>query len=103
MIMMKIILLSLLSISLSANPISKDCTYKGKKLSGKVKIITHAADFKVMFREYAPNLNVWLMTGTLSSCGEWRFVEYAPDFTIQLVEQAPDFTIQFVNSSPGVR
>ena len=34
--------------------------------------------------------------------GEWQFVEYNPDFTVQFVDSFPDIKIKFVNSFPGV-
>jgi hypothetical protein len=34
--------------------------------------------------------------------GEWLFVEYGEDFTVQFVESFPDFKIKYVNSFPGV-
>ena len=30
-----------------ANPVQKDCTYKGKKLFGKVRIVQYGEDFTV--------------------------------------------------------
>lgn len=34
--------------------------------------------------------------------GEWQFVEYGEDFTVQFVNSFPDITIQYVSAFPGV-
>lgn len=99
---MKFILLLLVSLSIYSNPISKDCTFKGKKLAGRIKIVSHAADFTVLVRQYAADLNVKISQGSLKDCGEWQFVESGENFRIQIVNHAPDFSIKFVHSMPGL-
>ncbi|WP_255424260.1 hypothetical protein [Mitsuokella sp. AF21-1AC] len=34
--------------------------------------------------------------------GEWQFVDYGEDFTIQYVDSFPDIKIQFVEHWPGI-
>ena len=63
------------------NPgLDKDnCTFNGKPLYGRVKIVDGFADFKV------------------------KIVEEFPDFTIQIVDAFPDFRVKYVDSFPGTR
>ncbi|MCB1176515.1 MAG: hypothetical protein KDK36_02945 [Leptospiraceae bacterium] len=98
-----LILMLILSLGIDANPISKDCTFNGKKLSGRVKIVNHAGDFNVQVVNHAADLNVLLTNGMLSNCGEWQYVQTGYDFTVVIVNYAPDFRIQFVQAMPGVQ
>lgn len=76
-------------------------SYKGKMLCGRVKIVTSFADFDVKIDNSFPDLKVKAVTHDSKNCGEWRFVESFPDFTIRIVESFPDFTIRYVESFPG--
>ncbi len=87
----------------SDKKVSKDCTYKGKVLKGKVKVVSSFPDFKVKIVESFPDLKVKSVSSFPDRCGEWQFVESFPDFTVQFVESFPDFTIKFVESFPGVK
>jgi hypothetical protein len=93
------------SVMLSAaNPIDKkSCSLNGIKLAGKVKVVNSFADFKVKKVSSFPDLEVKEVKSFPDDCGEWKFVESFPDFTIQYVESFPDFTIRMVNSFPGVK
>ena len=95
---------SLLLVSTPASePINKDnCTCKGIPLYGRVKVITSSADFDVKIIEHSADLDVKVVEYTAGRCGEWQFVEHAPDFTIRLVEHAPDFEIRMVEHAPGI-
>jgi hypothetical protein len=59
---MKYILMFLISISLNANPISKDCTLKGKKLFVKFKIVEWGEDFKIKIVDYAQSFSIQYVT-----------------------------------------
>ncbi len=78
-----------------------DCTFNGKKLQGKVKVVEHFADFKVKVVEHFPDLNVQIVEHFPDSCGKWQLVEHFPDFTITYVEHFPDFAIKKVQHFPG--
>ena len=80
------------------------CTFNGKPLYGKVKIVDVGADFKVKEVEYIPNLKVLRVEAFPDRCGRWQFVEdnEFSDFTIQFTDGCPDFTIQFVEAFPGI-
>jgi hypothetical protein len=77
-----------------------NCTCKGIPLYGRVKVITSSADFDVKIIEHSADLDVKVLEYTAGRCGEWQFVEHAPDFTIRLVEHAPDFEIRMVEHAP---
>ncbi|WP_348539832.1 MULTISPECIES: hypothetical protein [Spirulina sp. CCY15215] len=78
------------------------CTYRGKKLYGKVQIVENFPDFKVEVVTSFPDLKIKPVTSFPDDCGEWQFVEHFPDFKIKFVDSFPDIKIQFVESFPGV-
>lgn len=80
-----------------------DCTFKGKRLAGKVRIVTANEDFKVRVVNANEHLKVLLQTLTWNDrCGEWMYVEANENFKIRFVEANEDFKIRFVNAIPGV-
>ena len=88
----------------SSNPISKDGTYKGKRLCGEVRIVNSLADFDVRIVRSLANLNVRFVESNPREIGEWRIVNSGnADFTIRIVESNPDFTIRIVDAFPGVQ
>jgi hypothetical protein len=82
--------------------VSSDCSFGGKKLYGKVKVVDHFADFKVKRVDHFPDLKVQFVDHFPDSCGKWQIVDHFPDFTIQYVDHFPDFEIQRVSHFPGV-
>lgn len=68
------------AVALAATAINSDGYYKGIRLAGKVRVVDSFPD----------------------DIGEWQFVGYGEDFTIQFVDSFPDIRIQFVDSFPGV-
>ncbi|MBP0019853.1 MAG: hypothetical protein J7647_20155 [Cyanobacteria bacterium SBLK] len=80
----------------------ESCTYRGKKLAGKVKVVESFPDLKVKPVISFPDLKVKPVTSFPDDCGEWQFVEHFPDFKIKFVESFPDIEIKFVESFPGV-
>lgn len=77
------------------------CSYNGKALKGKVKVVSSHADIKVQIVSSHPDLKVKKVSSSGSSCGEWQFVDSHPDFTIQFVNSHPDIKVQYVSSFPG--
>jgi hypothetical protein len=75
------------------------CTCKGKKLQGRVKVVTSFPDFKVRAVEVFPDLKVKVRNRNfeVKDCGDWVFVEDFPDFTIRYVDAFPDFTIKMTS------
>lgn len=79
-----------------------NCTYNGVPLYGNVKVVTSFADFDVQVVSSFADLHVRPDSAFASACGEWKFVENFPDFTVRYVNSFPDFTIKFVTSFPGM-
>ena len=97
-------------LNLSATPfphsttkkISKDCTFKGKKLYGKIKVVSSFPDFKIKKVTSFPDLKVKKVSSFPDKCGKWKFVGHFPDIKIKWVDSFEDFSIKFVDSFPGV-
>ncbi len=87
----------------SAGSVDKaSCTFNGRKLQGKVQIVTAFPDVKVQVVDSFPDLNVQAVTAFPDRCGKWQFVDSFPDFKIQYVTAFPDIKIRMVESFPGV-
>ena len=83
--------------------VPSSCRLKGKKLWGKVKIVSSFPDFKVKKVSSFPDLKVKWVTSFPDKCGKWKKVSSFPDFKIKWVSSFPDFKIKIVSSFPGVR
>ena len=77
------------------------CTFNGKNLYGRVKIVDFLPDVTVKAVSFLPDLRVQRVDFLANSCGRWQFVDFLPDFTIKFVDFLPDVTIQFVDYLPG--
>ena len=88
--------------ALANKKVSKACTFKGKKLMGKVKIVDNFPDFKVQVVKNFPDLKVKKVDNFPNQCGKWKLVKNFPDFKIKLVKNFPDFKIKWVKNFPGV-
>lgn len=82
--------------------VPKSCTFKGKKLYGKVQVVDAFPDLKVQVVDAFPDVKVQKVTAFPDSCGKWQFVKAFPDFKVQFVKAFPDVKIQYVNAFPGV-
>ncbi len=106
---MKKILVSLSAVALalgcasvaSAGKVDGSCSYKGKRLYGKVKVVDSFPDLKVQVVRSFPDLKVKKETSFPNSCGKWQFVDSFPDLKVQFVDSFPDIKIQYVDSFPG--
>ena len=86
-----------------ANDIDKKaCTYKGKKLYGKIQIVTSFPDIKVQEVTSFPDVKVEKVNSFPDKCGKWQIVTSFPDTKVQIVKSFPDVKVQYVNSFPGV-
>ena len=85
-----------------AQTVGKDCTFKGRKLWGKVMVVTSSPDIKMMVVNSFPDLKVMNVSSFPDSCGKWQIVTSFPDLKIQFVNSFPDVKIMYVNSFPGV-
>lgn len=96
-------LLSFITLALAGDKkISKECTYKGIPLYGKVKFVSSGGDIKIQATCSFPDLKVKIVRAFPDSCGEWQIVDSFPDFTVQFVESFPDLRVQFVDAFPGL-
>lgn len=75
----------------AAGPINRDGYFKNIRLAGRVRVVDSFPDLKVQVVSSFPD-----------DIGEWQFVDYGEDFTIQFVDSFPDIRIEFVDSFPGV-
>lgn len=75
----------------AAGPINRDGYFKNIRLAGRVRVVDSFPDLKVKAVDSFPD-----------DIGEWQFVDYGEDFTIQFVDSFPDIRIEFVDSFPGV-
>ena len=78
------------------------CSFKGKKLYGKIQVVTSFPDVKVQVVTSFPDLKVQNVTSFPDKCGKWQVVTSFPDTKIQFVTSFPDVKIQYVESFPGV-
>ena len=83
--------------------IGSDCTLNGKRLYGKVRVVSSMADFKVEVVSSGANLKVEQVNMFSDSCGKWEFTDMFSDFTVEFVNVNSDFKIEFVNMFPGVQ
>lgn len=81
--------------------VSDDCTFKGKKLYGKIKFVESFPDVKIQFVESFPDLKVKFVDSFADDCGEWNVVESFPDLKVQIVSSFPDVKVKVVDSFPG--
>jgi hypothetical protein len=85
-----------------AGSVDKSCTFKGKKMYGKVQFVTAFPDIKIQIVNAFPDLKVQKVTAFPDSCGKWQEVTAFPDIKVQIVTAFPDVKIQYVNAFPGV-
>lgn len=78
------------------------CTFNGKKLYGKIQIVTSFPDVKVQEVTSFPDLKVQKVSSFPDKCGKWQIVTSFPDTKVQFVSSFPDVKIQYVSSFPGV-
>ncbi len=78
------------------------CTLNGKKLYGKIQVVTSFPDVKVQVVEAFPDLKVQHVDSFPDSCGKWQLVTSFPDTKVQFVESFPDVKVKYVTSFPGV-
>lgn len=78
------------------------CSFNGKKLYGKIKVVTSFPDVKVKVVTSFPDLKVKKVTSFPDKCGLWQMADSFPDTKVQFVDSFPDVKIQYVDSFPGV-
>ena len=88
-------------VNASDRRLGPDCSIKGKRLQGRVQIVSAFPDVKAQVVTAFPDLRVQLVSAFPDSCGKWTYVTAFPDFTIEFVQAFPDVRIEFVNAFPG--
>ena len=88
--------------ALAGSKIGPDCTLKGHKLYGKIKVVTAFPDLKVQVVTAFPDLKVQKVDAFPDKCGKWKMVDAFPDVKIQMVTAFPDLKIKYVNAFPGL-
>ncbi|MBX3185304.1 MAG: hypothetical protein KIT72_02015 [Polyangiaceae bacterium] len=78
------------------------CSFGGKRLYGKVKVVDTFPDIRVKVVKTFPDLNVKVVDTFPDSCGRWKMVDTFPDFTVKFVDTFPDVQIRYVDTFPGV-
>jgi hypothetical protein len=82
--------------------IAGDCSFKGKKLYGKIKIVDAFPDLKVQIVDAFPDLKVQVVDAFANKCGQWKMVDASPEVKIQMVTAFPDIKIKYVTAFPGL-
>lgn len=77
------------------------CSFRDKRLLGKVKVVESFPDVRVKVVSSFADLKVKKVSSFADECGEWQFVESFPDFTIQYVDSFADVEITMVDDFPG--
>ncbi len=90
------------SLSLAGGRIGQDCTFKGKKLYGRVRIVNVGETFKVRAVSVGEDLRVQTSNMLATTCGRWEIVSIAEDFSVRMVDMGEDFSIRFVEVAHGL-
>lgn len=97
-----LLLLGAVSGEAAAQAVGKDCTFKGRKLYGKVQVVTSSPDIKVQIVNSFPDLKIMNVNSFPDACGKWQVVTSWPDLKVQFVTSFPDIKVMYVSSFPGV-
>lgn len=79
------------------------CTFKAKKLYGKVQFVTSHADLKIQYVDSNADIDVQMVKSSPNSCGKWQEVKSSPYLKVQVVNSFPDFKVRLVKSNPGMK
>lgn len=79
----------------------QDCSFRGIKLAGKVKVVDSFPDIRIKAVSRFPDLKVQKVKSFADDCGEWQMVDSFPDFKVQFVDSFPDIEVAWVDSFPG--
>lgn len=95
-------LLGAAPVSAETGHVSSDGYFNGIRLAGRVKVVHSFPDIKVRIVHSFPDLRVKPVSSFPDDIGEWQFVDYGEDFTVEFVDSFEDIDVQLVNSFPGV-
>ena len=82
--------------------VDSNCSFRGIKLAGKVKIVDSFPDIRVKAVKSFPDIKVKKVSSFADDCGEWQFVDSFADLKIQYVDSFPDVEVAWVDSFPGM-
>jgi len=80
-----------------------ECTFKSKKLFGKIQFVTSHPDIKIQYVDAGADIDVQMVTSSATSCGKWQEVKSSPDLKVQVVNSFPDLKVRLVKSNPGMK
>lgn len=96
MLLLYFLLLALFVVATNAEPASsklQGCSVNGIYLKGRVQVVSAFGDVKI--REVGTGADLQVRIVDLpQSCGEWRFVDSLPDFTVEYVSIGEDITVK---------
>lgn len=95
------ILLFFIASGIFANPISKNCIFKGIKLQGRGKVVLENT-IKVRVVHTGEDLRVNSGYIKKFTFGSWRFVGNNEDFRIRYVGSSEDIKIRFIHQCAGI-
>jgi hypothetical protein len=78
------------------------CSFRGKKLYGKIQIVPDHGDVTVQEVAAFPDLKMKAVAAYPDRCGLWQLVEAGADTKVQFVSSFPDVRIQRVSAFPGL-
>ncbi|MFT3710940.1 MAG: hypothetical protein QM817_25215 [Archangium sp.] len=80
-----------------------NCTWKGKKLYGKIEFVDSFPDLKIREVTALADLKVEMVSSLPSRCGEWQEVTSLPTLRVKKVTAFEDLEVEFVTAFPGFR
>jgi len=83
--------------------VPSSCTFKNKKLYGKIQFVTSNPDIKIQYVDANADIDVQMVTSSATSCGKWQEVKSSPDLKVQVVNSFPDLKVRLVKSNPGMK
>src|SRR5262245_8432759 len=77
-----------------------NCTWKGKKLYGKIEFVDSFPDLKIREVTALPDFKVEMVSSLPSRCGEWQEVTSLPTLRVKRVTAFEDLEVEFVTAFP---
>jgi hypothetical protein len=78
------------------------CSFRGKKLYGKIQIVAEHGDVTVQEVAAFPDLKMKQVRAYADRCGLWQVVKSGADTKVQFVPAFADVRIQRVSAFPGL-
>lgn len=94
---------SITEINSNSSVIQSSCTYKNKKLYGKIQFVKSHPDIKIQYVDANADIDVQMVKSMPNSCGKWQEVKSQPDLKVQIVNSFPDIKVRLVKSKPGMK